>query len=257
MANPANEVPQTEIDLSAASELTRVSSEDGFVFVKTGPFEEASGTMEPGAYTATSSENPRQRRNGWGSEYLQSKGFSWLLEVEDDEENKPLLEELDIDPRDIYYKIRCVLLPLPSLGLNRNVIRDSPDFWGPLFVVLTFALVSIYGQFKVVSWVITIWIFGSGLTFMLARVLGGEVTYSQTLGVVGYSLLPLVVVAPFVSLFQSMVWIGFLIKCAGVVWAAYSAGSLLAQEELRHKKPLLLYPVFLLYVYFMSLYSGA
>ena len=61
----------------------------------------------------------------------------------------PLREELDIDPRDIYYKIRCVLLPLSSLGLNRNVIRDNPDFWGPLFVVLTFALVSIYGQFKV------------------------------------------------------------------------------------------------------------
>lgn len=58
-------------------------------------------------------------------------------------------EELDIDPRDIYYKIRCVLLPLSSFGLNRNVIRDNPDFWGPLFVVLTFALVSIYGQFKV------------------------------------------------------------------------------------------------------------
>ncbi|KAL5464156.1 hypothetical protein EMCRGX_G033125 [Ephydatia muelleri] len=256
MANPANEVPQIEIDLSAAGELTR-SSEDGFVFVRTGVSEEASGIMEPGGYASTSAEHSKQRRDGWGSEYLQSKGFSWLLEVDDDEENKPLLEELDIDPRDIYYKIRCVLLPLSSLGLNRNVIRDNPDFWGPLFVVLTFALVSIYGQFKVVSWVITIWIFGSALTFVLARVLGGEVTYSQTLGVVGYSLLPLVVVAPFVSVFHSIVWIGFLIKCVGVIWAAYSAGSLLAQEELRHKKPLLLYPVFLLYVYFMSLYSGA
>ena len=28
---------------------------------------------------------------------------------------------------------------------------------------------------QVVSWVLTIWIFGSGLTFLLARVLGGEV----------------------------------------------------------------------------------
>lgn len=42
----------------------------------------------------------------------------------------------------------------------------------------------------------------------------------------------------------------------GVIWATYSGGSLLAQEELRHKKPLLLYPIFLLYIYLYSLYSG-
>ena len=58
-------------------------------------------------------------------------------------------EELDIDPRDIYYKLRCVVLPIPALGLQRNTVRDSPDFWGPLFVVLTYALISVYGQFRV------------------------------------------------------------------------------------------------------------
>lgn len=45
-------------------------------------------------------------------------------------------------------------------------------------------------------------------------------------------------------------------QALGVVWATYSGGSLLAQEELRHKKPLLLYPIFLLYIYLYSLYSG-
>lgn len=91
MADPANEVPQIEIDLSAAGESTG-SSEDGFVFVRTSPSDEAaSGNMEPGGYTASSEGHSKQRREGWGSEYLQSKGFSWLLEVEDDEENKPLL----------------------------------------------------------------------------------------------------------------------------------------------------------------------
>ncbi len=58
-------------------------------------------------------------------------------------------EELDIDLKDIYYKIRCVLMPMPSLGYNRQVVRDNPDFWGPLAVVLLFSMISIYGQFKV------------------------------------------------------------------------------------------------------------
>ena len=41
------------------------------------------------------------------------------------------------------------MFPLPSLGFNRAVLKESPDFWGPLFVILIFSLVSLYGQFHV------------------------------------------------------------------------------------------------------------
>ena len=73
-------------------------------------------------------------------------------------------ELLDVDIKDIFYKVRCVLLPVPSFGLEREKIRDNPgdarvpsdthrltaaDFWGPLFVVLAYALISIYGQLGV------------------------------------------------------------------------------------------------------------
>ena len=40
-------------------------------------------------------------------------------------------------------------MPLPALGFNRQVVRDNPDFWGPLAVVLFFSMVSLYGQFRV------------------------------------------------------------------------------------------------------------
>ena len=61
----------------------------------------------------------------------------------------PRREELDIDLKDIYYKVRCVLFPLPQLGFNRHILRESPDFWGPLLIILLYALVSLYGQFRV------------------------------------------------------------------------------------------------------------
>lgn len=61
-------------------------------------------------------------------------------------------EELDIDLKDIYYKLRCVLFPLPQLGFNRHVVRENPDFWGPLVVILLYSLVSLYGQFRVSGW---------------------------------------------------------------------------------------------------------
>ena len=88
---------------------------------------------------------------------------SIAVQVNDEDDNQtPLLEELDIDLTDIYYKVgpaakalyhpdqvRCVLLPLPYFRLKLSIVRESPDFWGPLIVVLAYALLSIYGQFSV------------------------------------------------------------------------------------------------------------
>lgn len=75
-------------------------------------------------------------------------GYGWLLESNDDstEDEPPLLEELDIDLPDMARKLKFVLLPLNS---DLSKIDHSPDFWGPLMVVLLFSLVSLYGQFKV------------------------------------------------------------------------------------------------------------
>ncbi|XP_041469490.1 protein YIPF4-like [Lytechinus variegatus] len=205
-------------------------------------------------------EQPELRpRGNAASQFLHNKGYGWLLEVDDhdDDDQAPLLDELDIDLKDIYYKVRCVVFPCPFLGFKRQVLRDNPDFWGPLLVVLLFSMVSVYGQFRVVSWIITIWIFGSLVIFLLARVLGGEVNYSQCLGVIGYSLLPLIIAATVLPVTRYIPFIGSIVKLIGVSWAAYSAGSLLIQEELAQKKPLLLYPVLLLYIYFFSLYTGA
>ncbi|XP_008567370.1 PREDICTED: protein YIPF4 [Galeopterus variegatus] len=186
--------------------------------------------------------------------FLRQRGYGWLLEVEDDdpEDNKPLLEELDIDLKDIYYKIRCVLMPMPSLGFNRQVVRDNPDFWGPLAVVLFFSMISLYGQFRVsISYFLQIL-----NIFKVSKIKYSHVAYGQVLGVIGYSLLPLIVIAPVLLVVGSFEVVSTLIKLFGVFWAAYSAASLLVSEEFKTKKPLLIYPIFLLYIYFLSLYTG-
>ncbi|GMS81042.1 hypothetical protein PENTCL1PPCAC_3217 [Pristionchus entomophagus] len=189
--------------------------------------------------------------------FLEGKGFGWLLEVQDgDEEQLPLLEELDIDLKDIYYKVRCVLLPLPYFRLKLSIVRESPDFWGPLIVVLAYALLSIYGQFGVVSWILTMWFCGSFFVFFLARALGGDVGYSQVLGIVGYCLIPLVVIGLLYPIMSAIPLISSIWGLVGIGWSVYSAGSLLCVDELESKKILLLYPVGLLYFYFFSLYSG-
>jgi len=142
------------------------------------------------------------------------------------------------------------------LGYNRKVLRENPDFWGPLAVVLLFAMVSIVGQLRVVSWILTMWVFGTLLIFVLARVLGGEVGYSQCLGVIGYSLLPLIITAPILGLVHSIHSLSVIFRILGIFWASYSAASLIVDESYKSKKPMLIYPIFLLYVYFFSLYHG-
>ncbi|KAH9488047.1 Protein yipf4 [Bulinus truncatus] len=235
-------------------------TQDEFQFVRASSIEahhSVEGSIES-TKISNASDSYGVRQRGVTSSLLESKGFGWLLEEEDvdEEDQRPILEELDIDLKDIYYKLRCVLFPLPQLGFNRHIVRESPDFWGPLIVILLYAVISLYGQFRVVSWILTIWLIGSLMVFLLARVLGGEVSYSQCLGVIGYSVLPLFVIACILPLVHSYHYISMAFKFLGVVWASYSAGSLLCVQELQHKKPLLLYPVFLLYIYFLSLYTG-
>uniref|UniRef100_A0A8B9PNL0 Protein YIPF n=1 Tax=Apteryx owenii TaxID=8824 RepID=A0A8B9PNL0_APTOW len=189
-------------------------SNGDFTFVSSADAEDLSGSITTPDVKLNLGGGGEFIKESTATTFLRQRGYGWLLEVEDDdpEDNKPLLEELDIDLKDIYYKIRCVLMPMPSLGFNRQVVRDNPDFWGPLAVVLFFSMISLYGQFKVVSWIITIWIFGSLTIFLLARVLGGEVAYGQVLGVIGYSLLPLIVIAPVLLVVGSFEVVSTLIK---------------------------------------------
>ena len=52
---------------------------------------------------------------------------------------------------------------------------------------------------------VTLWIGGAFLIFLMARVLGADVSFSQSVGVIGYCLLPVVCVAIlllFISRFQ-------------------------------------------------------
>lgn len=71
---------------------------------------------------------------------------------------------------------------------------------------------SIVSSFQVVSWIMTIWLFGSAMIFVLARVLGGDVNYSQCLGVIGYSVLPLFIVGLVLPVTHSLPWLHTIIK---------------------------------------------
>jgi hypothetical protein len=125
--------------------------------------------------------------------FLASRNIGWLMELEEEaegEELRPIMEELDIDPADIKRKILCVLLPTAARReqLAAELSSDS-DFWGPLFCVLAYVLVVVWGESSALSWSLWLWVGGAFGVFVVARALGGEVSYSHCASAIGYSLL--------------------------------------------------------------------
>ncbi|KJH50312.1 Yip1 domain protein [Dictyocaulus viviparus] len=226
----ATRTPHTVIDLEAASNADRLG------FYDSGSFELGTSTsqqhssgynMSSMVHTGNISSHAFSKTQaGAIGRVLESHGFGWLLEVDEGcDTQAPLLEELDIDFTDIYYKIRCILLPLPYFRMKINIVRESPDFWGPLLVVVAYALLSIYGQFSVVSWILTMWFCGGFIIYFIARALGGDVGYSQVLGVVGYCLIPLVVTGFFMTVVSKFKILSFILGIFGVMWSVYSAAN--------------------------------
>ena len=57
------------------------------------------------------------KKYGQVGQFLTQSGYGWLLEQDElPASDVPLIKELDIDLNEIWYKIRCVLLPLPQVG---------------------------------------------------------------------------------------------------------------------------------------------
>ena len=135
-------------------------------------------------------------------------------------------------------------------------------------------------QMTVMSWAFTLWLVGSLLLFLLARALGSEVdqipmeswkyhsevpllnqvSFTQSVGVIGYSILPLMIGAVFLLLSPIFGSLAFLlslsVRVGSCVWSTYSAGSLLGSDLPLGKRLMLMYPMLLLFGYFVGLQSG-
>ena len=186
--------------------------------------------------------------------WLHQRGFGWAFEVEpesDDEPQRPLLEELEINPRDILQKAKWALLP-PKDGVGQLA-----DFWGPITVILTYSALIVWGQLAALSWVLSIWTFGSFVLFAIAHLLGADTTFSHTLGALGYCMLPLVVCRLILLLAIGDAGVlSLLIRAIAIAWSTHAASCWLQTRELANKQLLLAYPIMLYNFYLAALSTG-
>lgn len=153
----------------------------------------------------------------------------------------------------------AVALGLPikrNSGLDLQKQHD--DMLGPMLSCLLYGLTLCWGQIHILLFVFATWILGSLLVFLLFRLLGSSHDLWHVANAVGYSIAPLTVLSPVMSLTdEPLPWFSLLIKFIAVLFASRSASLVLVQPSTEKKIFLFELPLLLFYVYLLGYRSGA
>ncbi|KAI8143614.1 Yip1 domain-containing protein [Fennellomyces sp. T-0311] len=150
--------------------------------------------------------------------------------------------------RQVGGKLKQVLNPAG----NQNVLRDW-DLWGPLILCLVLAItlstqassdqsVQIFTGVFVIVWL------GSAVVTLNAKLLGGAVSFFQSVCVLGYCLFPLVLSAV-VAAFVSLIWVRIPIAIVTFAWSTYASIGFLSESQVHliNRRMLAVYPLCLFY----------
>ncbi|XP_076843742.1 protein YIPF6 [Brachyhypopomus gauderio] len=169
--------------------------------------------------------------------------------------DEPVKDTIMRDLRAVGLKFVHVMYPKKSSAL----LRDW-DLWGPLLLCVSLALMLQGGsadgesdsgpQFAEVF--VIVW-FGSIIITLNSKLLGGTISFFQSLCVLGYCILPLTVA----MLACRLVLLGFsglvsfiirlVVVTASFCWSTFASTAFLADSQPANRKALVVYPVFLFY----------
>jgi hypothetical protein len=143
---------------------------------------------------------------------------------------------------------------------DREVIRSLRDWdlWGPLVLCLVLAVaLSLRAPARQSSQVFAavfcvVWVGGTVVT-VNAQLLGGTISFFQSVCVLGYSLFPLTLSALAVGAlgvaFTTWWWVDLLLVAAGFAWAIRTSAMFVGLYVKPERRFLALYPVFFFYVF--------
>ncbi|KAE8290376.1 Protein YIPF6 YIP1 family member 6 [Larimichthys crocea] len=169
--------------------------------------------------------------------------------------DEPVKETILRDLRAVGNKFVHVLYPKRSTAL----LRDW-DLWGPLLLCVTLALLLQGGaadsddqggpQFAEVF--VIVW-FGSIIITLNSKLLGGTISFFQSLCVLGYCIMPLTAAMAVcrIVLVGGSGKVSFAVRLAVVTvsfgWSTFASTAFLADSQPPNRKALVVYPVFLFY----------
>ena len=170
--------------------------------------------------------------------------------------DEPVSVTIKRDLSAVCYKLGHVFFPKKS-----NLLLRDWDLWGPLTlcVFLSILLQSNTNEdknapeFASLFALITM---GAIVVTINTKLLSGKISFFQSICVLGYCLLPLVLAAGFHEILLKIsgiqVWsftIHFIISCVACVWSVFASTAFLAADtiNLTDRKALAIFPMFLFY----------
>ncbi|KAA0202028.1 hypothetical protein HAZT_HAZT009600 [Hyalella azteca] len=136
----------------------------------------------------------------------------------------------------------------------------SWDLWGPLILCTFLAVVVLpdgreihdggpqFAEVFIIVWA------GAAVVTLNSKLLGGNISFFQSVCVLGYCLLPgcLSLIVCRILLFFSHSTVAFIIRflvsCLGFAWATFAAMMFLSDSQLQARRGLAVYPIFLFYL---------
>lgn len=165
--------------------------------------------------------------------------------------DEPVLETIKRDIVAIGLKLVAVVLPFAA---KQNQLRDW-DLWGPLLLccILAFILggnaTSSQSGLVFSAVFVLVWL-GSAFVTINAKFLGSNVSFFQSVCVMGYCIAPLVAAAIIAAVFTNF-WLTLILASIAWVWSTYASLRFFRGSVKPEREYLVIYPVGLFY-FFMA-----
>ncbi|KAF9919217.1 hypothetical protein BX616_010952 [Lobosporangium transversale] len=202
-----------------------------------------SNTMSPApdlAYGGYNAAIPGGQMNSQSVSWLAAFGAGGL------EGEPPLLEELGINFSHIKTKSFTVLNPLRPVDRN---IMDDTDLAGPLLFCLAFGTFLLLSGKQHFGYVYGVAVVGCSALYIILNLMSPQgVDIPKTASVLGYCMLPLVMLSSLSTLFVLNGGLGYILSVLAIVWCTYSSsGFFTAVLGMNDQRFLVAYPVGLFY----------
>jgi len=189
--------------------------------------------------------------------------------------DEPVMETIMRDARSVGGKLKIVLFPLSKAELleynavltEEQIVQSEGqkkvlaklrdwDLWGPLIVCLSLSiLLSMRAPINqapiVFSAVFCSMSLGSAIVTINAQLLGGAVSFFQSVCILGYCVFPFVLSALLIAMLKRTwfghVWINFIWVFIGFIWATRASSVFIGQYIKRDRRFLAVFPVFFYY----------
>lgn len=161
----------------------------------------------------------------------------------------PLLEELGINVKHIWQKSVAALNPLRPISSG---IMDDTDLWGPFLFCMAFGIFLLLSGKLHFSYIYGVAALGWCSLYALLNLMSEQgADMYRTASVLGYCLLPMVILSSFSALLRLRGLLGYGLGIASILWCTYSSSSIFVTIlNMKNQRILVAYPVGLFYACF-------